>query len=143
MSPGGLTSRAFAFGALSAWPPVDDDAAPHPAAAMATIAAPATSAARLDMRPPEAVAYGTVRRPYVGPVSAPPVPGQREVKPARAARVPPYAGREVSRRILIVEDDEAIASGLWRVLDSQGYDVRHVARGGLALRDAAEPTALV
>ena len=28
------------------------------------------------------------------------------------------------QRILVVEDDEAIASGLVRVLDSQGYDVR-------------------
>jgi DNA-binding response OmpR family regulator len=49
----------------------------------------------------------------------------------------------VSTRILIVEDDEAIASGLRRVLDSQGYDVRHVARGRPALEAAAEPTALV
>jgi DNA-binding response OmpR family regulator len=49
----------------------------------------------------------------------------------------------VSARILIVEDDEAIASGLRRVLDSQGYDVCHVARGRAALQEAAEPTALV
>jgi DNA-binding response OmpR family regulator len=49
----------------------------------------------------------------------------------------------VRTRILIVEDDEAIASGLRRVLDSQGYDVRHVSRGRLALEQAAEPTALV
>jgi len=34
--------------------------------------------------------------------------------------------------ILIVEDDEAIASGLARVLDSQGYRVRRLARGGPA-----------
>jgi DNA-binding response OmpR family regulator len=34
--------------------------------------------------------------------------------------------------ILLVEDDEAIASGLKRVLDAQGYTVRHVARGGPA-----------
>jgi DNA-binding response OmpR family regulator len=49
----------------------------------------------------------------------------------------------VTDRILIVEDDEAIASGLRRVLDSQGYDVRHVARGRLALQEGGEPTALV
>ena len=35
--------------------------------------------------------------------------------------------------ILVVEDDEAIASGLQRVLDSQGYTVSRVARGGPAL----------
>jgi DNA-binding response OmpR family regulator len=49
----------------------------------------------------------------------------------------------VSARILIVEDDEAIASGLRRVLDSQGYDVRSVAAGRPALQEAGEPTALV
>jgi len=46
-------------------------------------------------------------------------------------------------RILIVEDDDAIASGLVRVLGSQGYDVRRLARGGPALQEAAEPTELV
>jgi DNA-binding response OmpR family regulator len=46
-------------------------------------------------------------------------------------------------RILLVEDDQAIASGLQRVLDSQGYVVRHVARGRPALAEAAEPTKLV
>jgi DNA-binding response OmpR family regulator len=50
---------------------------------------------------------------------------------------------QVSARILIVEDDEAIASGLRRVLDGQGYDVRSVARGRPALEQAAAPTALV
>ncbi|HST55221.1 MAG TPA: response regulator transcription factor [Solirubrobacteraceae bacterium] len=49
----------------------------------------------------------------------------------------------MSARILIVEDDEAIASGLVRVLDSQGYDVRHVARGRAAVEAAGEPTKLV
>jgi DNA-binding response OmpR family regulator len=32
----------------------------------------------------------------------------------------------------VVEDDESIASALTRVLDSQGYDVRRLARGGSA-----------
>jgi DNA-binding response OmpR family regulator len=45
--------------------------------------------------------------------------------------------------ILLVEDDEAIASGLMRVLDSQGYDVRRLARGGPALAAADERIALV
>ena len=44
--------------------------------------------------------------------------------------------------ILVVEDDEAIASGLVRVLDSQGYSVRRVARGRPAL-SAADEVALV
>jgi DNA-binding response OmpR family regulator len=45
--------------------------------------------------------------------------------------------------ILVVEDDEAIASGLVRVLDSQGYDVTRVARGRPALTGAADEAALV
>jgi DNA-binding response OmpR family regulator len=46
-------------------------------------------------------------------------------------------------RILVVEDDEAIASGLQRVLDSQGYDVRRVGRGGPALGAATPDVGLV
>jgi DNA-binding response OmpR family regulator len=49
----------------------------------------------------------------------------------------------MGERILIVEDDQAVASGLARVLDSQGYDVRHVAHGRAALQEVGEPTALV
>jgi DNA-binding response OmpR family regulator len=39
--------------------------------------------------------------------------------------------------ILLVEDDEAIASGLVRVLEAQGYAARHLARGAPALAAAA------
>jgi DNA-binding response OmpR family regulator len=46
-------------------------------------------------------------------------------------------------RILVVEDDEAIASGLARVLDSQGYEVARVSRGGEALAAAGEGVELV
>jgi DNA-binding response OmpR family regulator len=46
-------------------------------------------------------------------------------------------------RVLIVEDDDAIASGLARVLDSQGYDVRRVAHAKAAIEQAGTPTALV
>jgi DNA-binding response OmpR family regulator len=45
--------------------------------------------------------------------------------------------------ILLVEDDEAIASGLVRVLDSQGHHVRRLARGGQALQSAGEDIGLV
>jgi DNA-binding response OmpR family regulator len=45
--------------------------------------------------------------------------------------------------ILIVEDDEAIASGLARVLDSQGHPVKRLARGGPAPAAATEDIGLV
>ncbi|HEU0317877.1 MAG TPA: response regulator, partial [Solirubrobacteraceae bacterium] len=41
------------------------------------------------------------------------------------------------RRILVVEDDEAIAAGLGRVLAGQGYEVHRLARGAGAVRAAA------
>ena len=46
-------------------------------------------------------------------------------------------------QILLVEDDDAIASGLARVLDSQGYDVRRLSRGGPAVAAATEEVGLV
>jgi DNA-binding response OmpR family regulator len=45
--------------------------------------------------------------------------------------------------ILLVEDDEAIASGLARVLDGQGHAVRRLSRGRPALESAGEDVALV
>jgi DNA-binding response OmpR family regulator len=45
--------------------------------------------------------------------------------------------------ILLVEDDDAIASGLVRVLDSQGYVVRRLARGGGAVAAAGDDVGLV
>jgi DNA-binding response OmpR family regulator len=45
--------------------------------------------------------------------------------------------------ILLVEDDEAIASGLARVLDSQGHAVRRLSRGRPALESAGEDVGLV
>jgi DNA-binding response OmpR family regulator len=45
--------------------------------------------------------------------------------------------------ILVVEDDESIGSGLERVLDSQGYAVRRLARGRPALAAAGEDIGLV
>ena len=49
----------------------------------------------------------------------------------------------MSDGILIVEDDEAIASGLARVLDAQGYTVRRLASGGPAVAAADAGIALV
>jgi DNA-binding response OmpR family regulator len=46
-------------------------------------------------------------------------------------------------RILLVEDDEAIASGLCRVLDSQGLWVHHLSRGAPAVTAAGPDVALV
>jgi DNA-binding response OmpR family regulator len=45
--------------------------------------------------------------------------------------------------ILIVEDDDAIAGGLVRVLDSQGYEVRRIARGVPAVAEASDAVGLV
>ena len=45
--------------------------------------------------------------------------------------------------ILVVEDDEAIASGLVRVLEGQGYATRVLQRGSGAVREAEPPVALV
>jgi DNA-binding response OmpR family regulator len=45
--------------------------------------------------------------------------------------------------VLLVEDDDAIASGLARVLDSQGYVVSRVGRGRAALAQAGEDVGLV
>jgi len=45
--------------------------------------------------------------------------------------------------ILLVEDDEAIASGLVRVLGAQGYAVRHLARGRPAPAAAGPEISLV
>jgi DNA-binding response OmpR family regulator len=45
--------------------------------------------------------------------------------------------------ILLVEDDDAIASGLVRVLDSQGYSVRRMSAGRPALSAAGEDIGLV
>ena len=45
--------------------------------------------------------------------------------------------------ILVVEDDGVIATGLVRVLGSQGYAVRHLARGGPAVAAATADVGLV
>jgi DNA-binding response OmpR family regulator len=45
--------------------------------------------------------------------------------------------------IVLIEDDDAIASGLARVLDSQGYDVRRLSRGRPALNGLGPEVELV
>ena len=54
-----------------------------------------------------------------------------------------YCGGMNGHALLVVEDDEAIARGLERVLDGQGYDVRRLARGAGAVRAAEPPVELV
>ena len=48
-----------------------------------------------------------------------------------------------ARGILVIEDDDAIASGLVRVLESHGYAVRRLARGAGAVRAADAGVGLV
>src|SRR3954453_8088927 len=85
-----------------------------------------------------------VRRPYAARVNAPPSPGQRQVKPRQEPPAQRYRRASVSPSgILLVEDDEAIASGLVRVLENQGYAVRRLARGGPALAAADGEVSLV
>src|SRR3954468_2282423 len=106
MSPAGLTSGALVFDGFDTWPPPADDEAPHPAAPIATITAPAASAARLDMRPPEVGLLAITRRPYGSPVNAPPASGQRPVnvqrraalRPSTHARASSATGRVPTRR---------------------------------------------
>ncbi|MCW3049721.1 MAG: putative two-component system response regulator, partial [Solirubrobacterales bacterium] len=45
--------------------------------------------------------------------------------------------------VLLIEDDNAIASGLTRVLDAQGYAVRRLARGGPAVTECGPEIGLV
>ena len=47
------------------------------------------------------------------------------------------------QHVLVVEDDEAIASGLARVLDSQGYEVTRLAHGRAALAAASHGVEVV
>lgn len=45
--------------------------------------------------------------------------------------------------MLVVEDDDAIASGLCRVLEGQGFRVKRLDRGGPAVAKAADPVRVV
>jgi DNA-binding response OmpR family regulator len=63
-------------------------------------------------------------------------PGQRSAKPLRA--VDAYSAGVDERRILVVEDDEAIGRGLSLALAGQGYTVGWAPTASDALRDATE-----
>ena len=136
MSPAGLTSGAFGSGQRSC--ALDDDQAPQPAAPMPTTAIAAR--ARGAHGPSCNGRIRFMRRPYARPVNAPPASGQRPVKPAPRpprSRLPSSHGRTA---ILLVEDDDAIAVGLTRVLEAQGYTVRRLARGTPAPPRPLTPT---
>src|SRR5262245_45985112 len=66
--------------------------------------------------------------------------GHRAARPrstrGKNAPAPATVGCMSERGVLLVEDDEAIASGLIRVLESQGHTVRRLPRGGPAIAEA-------
>src|SRR3954452_18443946 len=140
MSPGGLTSGAFRFAALLSCPPPEE--APQPPAASASTIAPTAGAMRGRMRPPRTlnVMSATVPRPGQRTTRTRSTPGQS--LPGSVLRAIP-SGCVRPSGILLVEDDEAIASGLARVLESQGYRVKRLARGGPALAAADREVGLV
>jgi DNA-binding response OmpR family regulator len=74
-------------------------------------------------------------------------PGTANVNATSILALPRPAVASVSAvglpAIVVVEDDEAIASGLVRVLDSQGFRVRRTHRGRQALAMAGEDVGLV
>jgi DNA-binding response OmpR family regulator len=68
-------------------------------------------------------------------------PSHRKVNAGSKLRRTKSGARTLTRmasQILVVEDDEAIASGLERVLVGQGYEVQRTARGREALALAAD-----
>jgi two-component system, OmpR family, response regulator len=58
--------------------------------------------------------------------------------PAPRDMLEPDTVRQTGMRVLIVEDDKALADGLTRTLKQSGYAVDHAATGELALRACAE-----
>jgi DNA-binding response OmpR family regulator len=103
---------------VDAEPPLD----PQPAATVASTAAVARSA-NFQCMP------ATVGVAGPAPVTPRSTPAQNSPDRRRRIRTLPA----MAPQILVVEDDEAIASGLARVLESQGLEVVRTARGGEAL----------
>src|SRR4051812_41428395 len=91
---------------------------------------PASSAATTPARITNVRMRATVRTGGQRASGARSTPGQN----ARARRSGSYAWPVSGAAILLVEDDDAIASGLVRVLESQGFATDRLARGGPAPR---------
>jgi DNA-binding response OmpR family regulator len=83
------------------------------------------------------------RPPWQGQVTPRPGQGQGPVKVPRALPAREYGLTVAQPTILLVEDDDAIAAGLVRVLDAQGYVVTRLARGGPAVAAVGRDTGLV
>src|SRR3954468_6336985 len=111
MSPGGLCSLAFGLTA-EVEPP---DPPPHPASTASTVAGPAKSTREIRM----AATVGPPRHP---PVPARSTGGKLRSRCARMRRAR-YRRRMSQPGVLLVEDDEAIASGLVSGLPGPGYTV--------------------
>jgi DNA-binding response OmpR family regulator len=75
----------------------------------------------------------TVGRARHRQVPARSTPGQTFARRLRDGDAAGYVQAVTTQGILVVEDDDAIASGLVRVLESQGYDVTRVGAGRPAL----------
>src|SRR3954454_12278990 len=127
MSPGGLCSLRLGLTA-EVEPP---DPPPHPAST-STVAGPAKSTRAIRMA-------ATVRAARHRPVPARLTRG----KTSPAARWTATVVAMSQPGVLLVEDDEAIASGLARVLQSQGHRVRRLPRGGTAIAEATPDIGLV
>jgi DNA-binding response OmpR family regulator len=78
-----------------------------------------------------------------GPARARSTPGQNRADGSAGGAAPVSVGGVPSPGILVVEDDDAIASGLVRVLEAQGFPVRRLARGGPATAAADAGIGLV
>src|SRR5262245_2106747 len=124
MSPGGLVSLAAGVGVEEPPPP------PHPATTRTASAAARVMIVRMAATVPR------TRERLVRPTST---RGQTFPEPCVARRT---LTTMTAPGILLVEDDEAIASGLARVLDSQGHAVRRLSRGRPALESAGEDVGL-
>src|SRR5947208_1121117 len=126
MSPGGLFSWALGFGALDEDPPDPEAAVPRAATASRAAALRGNMAA-------------TVRPPRHGPAHARSTEGQT----ARLARRAGYGAGMSAPCVLLIEDDDAIAAGLVRVLEGQGHQVDRLALGRNALEAARDDVGLV
>src|SRR5262249_5693000 len=129
MSPGGLFSGAFGFGALDEDPLDPQPPAPAAAAAITSSAAAVRCTMARTVGPPSQAAARPRSRE-----------GQNcAARAASPATVPTMSGPGV----LLIEDDEAIAAGLVRVLAAQGHAVERLATGARAVEAARDDVGLV